>query len=282
MDLNNLIIAGCLPVSTSHPAEEVAFRAAEDALKTPNLHLLARATDTHVFFFAIPSVQASIGAFDPRLAAALPQHPAHQGDGFYVSYVSSEDATAAVKRGNDLRIIMNAKADIEGLAEREALPIFEVESLGAEPWPLESSAGRARRAGHLLANYVLAGATVWALTACVAAAVLSAYVRQDEKAVIQPSQQLQGLLNQLQLVQPMTEDLASLQHVSAIVLKSGGYLEGYRQDEKGLSYILRLPKWTTKSSLDELGPQIRTSFDAEHEEIVVTRGVAFTQKGGRL
>lgn len=279
MDLNNLIVAGCLPVSTSHHPEEVAFRAAEEALRTTAVHLLTSVSEGHVYYFAIPSMQASIGAFDPRLAAALPQHPAHQGDGFYVSYGSSEDATAAVKRGTDLRVIINSKSDLEFLAEREALPIFDVDALGAEPWNLESASGRARRAGHKVANYILVLSAAWTFVACLGTAALSIYARQEEKTVIQPSQQIQGLLEQLHLVQPMAEDLASLQQVSAIVLKAGGYLEGYRFEDKGLSYRLRLPKWTSKAALDELGPQIRTSFDAEHEEIVVTRGNAFAKNG---
>lgn len=264
------ITGGSLPRPAGKAdAEQAVLLAAQEALDTNRVHLLTRHTDTHLLFLAAPSRELTDGVTTTPLAAALPGHPGHRGDGCYVVY-DGADAAVAILRGDTLRVVVNSTDAIDAVLTAEELPVHDVST--AAPWRLETARGRAQRAGGVWAGRLQAVATVWALGASVAAAALFVAAGVRDTAAAQQAQQLQALTAQLQLAQPLAADLAALQQVSALAVQTGGWLERYRHDGKAVSYTLRLPQWVAKATVDALGPEVRTEHDRAAGNIVARLG----------
>ncbi len=270
MQLHSNLIAGSVPRASSHPAA-AAQLAAQVALDTERIHLLSCLSETHVFYFAAPSRELTSGLTSTPLAAALPTHPAHQGDGCYVHYLGS-DAALVVKDGDTLNALFNDRDAIQSAIESHDLPVYDVAELAAQPWALETQAGILKKSGDIWAHRILLAASAWAVVAAVAGAGLLTATGFNDKTSDIHAQQSQELINRVQLSQPVYKDLAALHQVNAVILNSGGWLESYKSEGGRVSYAARLPVWTSKKTIEELGPQVHSEYDEQEENIFVSLG----------
>jgi hypothetical protein len=251
------MVAGCLPKPTGDIEDMVAMTAL-NALKTAaNIHTMIALHEGYVYYLAVPSAElASHRNFSTPLAAALPNHPDHRGDGAYVLYL--EQRTVAVfRRDNKLHLLCNEPNVIEDAVIQSDLPVVDVEKL--VPWPLESAVLRARASGQRLSEQIMKYGSYWAIGASVVAAgclIASAVLTSREDA-----SQLVGvdkLVRGVSLSQPLNQDLANLQKVANLPLKLNGWMERYQLVQGAEAYELILPSWTSKDHIDSLGAGVTT------------------------
>jgi hypothetical protein len=270
MQLNAKIAAGSVPRSAKNPTQ-AAYLAATEAFDTDRLHMLTSMNETTVFYFAASSRELTNGVTSTALAAALPGHPAHQGDGCYVAYHGT-DAALAIKDGDSLSFMCNSIEAIQATLASQDLPIYDIDVLKAEPWKLESQAGLSRREGDKWANKIQKISSVWAAVASLAAGGLLVATGINDKTSELHAQQAQLLVSQLTLAQPIASDLADLHKVNSIVIRASGWIQSYKKEAGKVTYVLRLPRWVAKSTIDELGPDIHTEYDPVADNIFASKG----------
>lgn len=270
MQLHSTLIAGSVPRASRNPAA-AAHLAAQVALDTERLHVLTSMTDSVVFYFAAPSRELTSGATSTPLAAALPSHPAHRGDGCYIHYLGS-DAALVVKDGDTISAMFNDREAIQSAIESHDLPVYDVAELAAQPWALETQAGILKKAGDIWAHRIQIVASVWAAVAALAGAGFLIASGMNDKTSEVHARQSKELVARVQLSQPVFKDLADLNQVNAVLLKAGGWLATYKLDGGQVTYSARLPAWVSKKTIDELGPQIYSEYDEKEENIFVSQG----------
>lgn len=280
MDVNLLyaeLIAGALPRAKTKPEQAILLMAGA-ALQTPRVHFVSAMDDTTVYYLAMPSRSlASAPDFRTPLAAAMPGHPKHQGDGAYLLELGPH-AAVVIKQGANLRYLYNTLEAIEMALALDSLPIYSVGQF--EPWRLESLPGVMQHAGHQLGNWVTRIAMGWsagALLVALGAMSYNAYRATDQHAATAKTQ-LNTLLESTALVQPMTDTMAGLQRLSAVTVKAGGWLERYRIAGADEGYLLWLPAWISRDYIEALGPEVKTSFDREKNLVRVYKGPLKEQK----
>lgn len=280
MDANLLyaeLIAGALPRAKTKPEQAILLMAGA-ALQTPRVHFVSVRDDTAVYYLAMPSRSLSSEPdFRTPLAAALPGHPDHQGDGAYLLELGPH-AAVVIKQGATLRYLYNTLDAIEMALALDSLPIYSVSQF--EPWRLDSMPGLMHHAGHQLGAWVTRVAMGWsAVTLLVALGAMSynAYRATDQLAATAKTQ-LNSLLESTAMVQPMTDTLAGLQRLSAVTVKAGGWLERYRITGTDEVFVIWLPAWISRDYIEALGPDVKTNFDREKNLVRAYKGTLKEQK----
>lgn len=279
MNLNLIyaeLVAGTLPRAKTKPEMAIPL-AAGAALHTPRVHFVSSVEESALFYIAAPSrVMASNPGFKTELAAALPGHPAHQGDGAYFLELGAH-AAVIIRQGASVRYLYNSLDAVEAALQFESVPVIQVRD--AEPWALASMASRAQESGNLVGQWLTKVATIWTLAATLVfggALSFSTYqnaARQSDAA----QNQLNGLLAQAALSQPMAETVAKLQRLSAVAVKAGGWIARYRMNGRDESYLIWLPAWVSRDYIDELG-DAKTELDREQNMVRAYKGKLKEQK----
>ena len=262
------LIAGAIPLH-SGDVDKTVFMMVQDMLGTPKMHLLVAidAPGEMVYYFAAPSAAfTSIPVFSTPLASALPSHPQHRGDGIY--FLQGLTLAVAVEKTRDhLRVVANTiEVMAEWLAEHDPATIYRVDN--DVPWTMESIPGAYRRLvdGISLrtAKYsavVGIGALVLYLVASLGTSFQRAAADKSNQAHIAA---INNAVGKIDFISPLSQQVARLQKVSALVVRSGGWVEEYELKNDTEKFILMMPSWITKDYIDALGPKIEA--DQANEE----------------
>ena len=270
------MIAGAIPLHSGN-IDKTVFMIAQDILGTPKMHLLVT-TDTInavAYYFAAPSsVFTSTERFATALAAAMPSHPQHLGDGIYV--LQQEKLIVAVEKSRDqLRLIANSHDTmIEWLAERPEVPVYAVEDFDA--WPMESLPGAYRRIVDgislrtvMLSTYAGAIALGIYLVASIGISVTNASADKSNQSHMNA---INSAVTQIDFISPLSQQVSRLQRVSALVVRAGGWIDEYEFKSGKEKFVLMMPAWITKDYIDALGPKIEADQSVDENLIRVSLG----------
>ncbi len=275
------MIAGALPLH-SGDIDKTVFMVAQDVLGTAKLHLLVTThkASSMVYYFAAPSSAfTSIPVFSTPLAAALPNHPQHQGDGIY--FLQDVNLSVAVEKTRDqIRVVANSpEAMGEWLGERPEMPVFRVD--GNDAWTMESIPGAYRRMADGIslrtAKYssVVAGiALVMYFAASLGTSILDASADKSNQSHMGA---INDAVTKIDFVSPLSQQVARVQRVSALVVRAGGWIEEYEHKAGKERFVLMMPAWITKDYLDAHGPRIEA--DQATDENLIRVSLAMPQSG---
>lgn len=277
MQLHPHLIGGSVDRATTQPTQ-AAFLDACESLDTERVHILTSMTATRVFYLAAPSREITDGQVRTPLAAALPGHPNHKGAGCYVVYDGAGATLVIYRDEKTLRVLPGSVESIQESLNSEGLPVYVMDLDAVDPWRLETETGKAKRTGDKWGARLQVIASVWALVACAAAAGLFVVAGLRDTASELHANQTKALVRQLKLAQPYAADLAELQKVSAQAIKAEGWIETYKKEGAQATYVLRLPPWANRQTIEALGPAVRIEFDKEANNLWVAQGARLKRK----
>jgi hypothetical protein len=262
-DVFGQMVAGTLPLAAGDPLAAVGL-VVRDLLGTDAVHaiVVSDLPNRRVHYFAVPSrALHSTTDLSLPLSAALPAHPAHEGDGCYVMHRAPVSA-AAILRGGELRLVVNEATLVEAVVAESGLPAFDVTGL-ANGWRLVSRRSEIQRLADRSSALVTRWAGGTALVLGVAYAAMSAsaaWLSAGADAAASPLQHeamVREVLNRVQLSSPLTEQLGRLQGISSVVVRAGGWIDSYQVEKGAEHYRVILPEWVTRDYLASLDNNVR-------------------------
>ena len=265
------MVAGAIPLHDGD-IDKTIFMVAQDVLGTARLHLLVSADPTQVtvYYFAAPSTAfASTTIFATPLAAALPSHPQHRGDGIY--FLRTEKLAVAVEKVRDhLRLVANTpEVMADWLAERPEIPVHDVADCDA--WAMESVPGAYRRITDGISQrmvrysaYATALALVVYLAASIGVSVANAAADKSNQAHMSA---INAAVTRIDFISPLSQQVARMQRVSSLVVRAGGWIDEYEFKNGSEKFVLMMPAWITKDYIDALGPKVEAD-QANDENLV--------------
>ena len=265
------MVAGAIPLHDGD-IDKTIFMVAQDVLGTARLHLLVSADPTQatVYYFAAPSTAfASTAIFATPLAAALPSHPQHRGDGIY--FLRSEKLSVAVEKVRDqLRMVANTPDVMaDWLAERPEMPVHDVADLDA--WAMESVPGAYRRITDGISQRMVRYSAYATVLALVVYLVASIGVSVANASADKSNQAHMGAINaavtKIDFISPLSQQVARMQRVSSLVVRAGGWIDEYEFKNGSEKFVLMMPAWITKDYIDALGPKVEAD-QANDENLV--------------
>ncbi len=271
--IHTAMIAGCVAVKPEQ-ANDVIASIATTALHDARLHMLVTYHDGHAYYFAVPSAYISHASdFATPLASALPNHPGHLGDGVYALVLGSM-AIGAIKHGAELTIV---REETEQLAARALALELPLHCLGndVQAWPLESVFGRYRQAverySALLTKFF--AITLLACTVTYAAMLGAEAYAAKHGGRLWQSSPAPEVVTHLQYTSPLFEQLAHFQRISATVVRSGGWIEGYVwKHDKGEAFEIAMPGWISQDYVEALGKGAIADYNIPDNLVVVRKG----------
>lgn len=268
------MIAGAIPLHAGD-IDKTVFMLAQDVLATPKLHLLI-ATDTDtamVYYLAAPSAGfTSIPVFETPLAAALPTHPQHQGDGIY--FLHSVNLSVAIEKSRDsIRLIANStEVMTEWLAEQQELPLYPVEA--CQPWPMESIPAAYRRIADGIslrtAKYSSIVAAISLVVYFIASIGISVFNARADKSNEAHMNEVNEAVGKIDFVSPLSQQVARVQRVSSLVVRAGGWIDEYEFKNSNEKFVLMMPAWITRDYIDGLGPRVEADQSTDENLVRVS------------
>ncbi len=267
------MIGGSFAVS-SRDTDDVVAAIAADALHDARVHALIVKESGHAYYLAVPSQRVtSAQKFTTPLAAALPGHSAHQGDGVYVLRLG-EQAVVVSKQGTEFFVEHLDSSAVEDIARARGLALYHV-AAGDDGWALESLFGRDRRAIERYSAYwarvssrVIAGGIATYLLLMAG----EAYSLQHGGRLWQTKPSPESV-KQLQYTSPLFEQLAHFQQISATVVRSGGWIEAYVwKPGKGEAFDIVMPGWISQDYIEALGPGAVSEYNIPDNLVIVRKG----------
>lgn len=263
------MVAGTLPMASGDPLASVAL-VVRDLLGTDAVHAVIAADPKarRVHYFAVPSrLLHSTPNLSLPLTAAIPGHPAHEGDGAYVMH-SAPVSAAAILRNGELRLVVNEASLVEALIAEAGVPAFDVGALETG-WRMISRRAEIQRVADRTSALVARGAGAMAIVAAVgyvALAASAAWLEAGRELAASPAQHeamLREALNRIQLTSPLTEQLGRLQGISAVTVRAGGWIDTYQVEKGSEHYRLVLPEWVTRDYLQSLDNNVRADRNGD-------------------
>ncbi len=271
------MIAGAVPMH-SGDVDKTVFMMAQDVLGTPRMHLLVSAdpASATVYYLAAPSSGfTSIPAFATALAACMPTHPQHQGDGIY--FLADINLSVAVEKTRDqIRLVANSSdAMREWLAERSDIPVYPVEA--SAPWTMESVPGAYRRLADGISLRTAKYSSVIGVIALLMYGAAAVGVSVQDAAADQSNQANMRAINEavtrIDFVSPLAQQVARVQRVSALVVRAGGWIEEYDLKDGTEKFVLMMPAWITKDYIDALGARVEADQSTDENLVRVSLGM---------
>lgn len=268
------MVAGAIPLHDGD-IDKTVFLVAQDLLGTAQLHLLVAADPLQaaVYYFAAPSTAfASTMHFATPLAAALPSHPQHRGDGIYL--LKSEKLLVAVEKIRDSFRMLANTPDVmaDWLAERPELALHDVADL--DPWAMESIPGAYRRITDGITQrmvrysaYAIVLSLAVYLVASIGVAVVNASADKSNQAHMNA---INAAVTRIDFISPLSQQVARMQRVSSLVVRAGGWIEEYEFKNGAEKFVLMMPAWITKDYIDALGPKVEADQSTDENLIRVS------------
>ena len=272
------MIAGRFALTKGMEHLSSSYWLARNALDTEDVCQVCSTDRGHGYYLAIPSaVTKNSGRFMTALAAALPGHPQHAGNAAYtLSFPAQNFAVAVIKTDDDFRVIANESSPVFEAIEDTGLPIVDCATFRQDPLISMKLAAQesAYRLGSVL-SLSLGGLFVlfslllllFKVGAGLTGSVLAAEIEDREK-------QLQEVSQKLNLIAPLSRDLAQLSRISATVSRAGGWVKYYNIDDKGVeSFELELPSWVSRDYIEALGAGVKIDRDRVRELLIVVKNM---------
>ncbi|GAA4030013.1 hypothetical protein [Actimicrobium antarcticum] len=270
------MIAGAIPLH-SDDIDKSIFMVAQDVLDTARMHLLVAVDRENktVYYLAAPSSAfTSIPSFNTPLAAALPGHPQHRGDGIY--FLQDVTLAVAIEKSRDhIRLIANTPDVMASwLAEQSDVAIHAVEN--DEPWAMESISGAYRRIADNISlattKYSLMVSGIALLLYIAAAIGVSVQNASADKSSQAHMNAVSDAVTRIDFVSPLSQQLARVQKVSALVVRAGGWIDEYDMKSGDEKFILMMPAWITKDYVDALGAKVEADQTGDENLIRLSMG----------
>ena len=77
----------------------------------------------------------------------------------------------------------------------------------------------------------------------------------------------------IDFISPLSEQIARMQRVSALVVRAGGWIEEYEVRKGTEKFVLMMPAWITRDYIDALGPKIEADQSADENLVRISLGV---------
>lgn len=268
------MIAGAIPMHAGD-IDKTVFMLAQDVLGTAKLHLLI-VTDPSaamVYYLAAPSTAfTSIPIFQTQLAAALPTHPQHRGDGIY--FLHSVNLSVAIEKSRDsIRLIANSTEVVtEWLEDQQGIPTYSVD--GCEAWPMEPISAAYRRIADGIslrtAKYSSIVAAVSLLVYVVASIGVSVFTARADKSNETHMNEVNEAVGKIDFVSPLSQQVARVQRVSSLVVRAGGWIDDYQLKNGEERFVLMMPAWITRDYIEGLGPRVEADQSTDENLIRVS------------
>ena len=268
------MIAGAIPLHTGNIDKSV-FMVAQDVLGTAKMHLLidTDVTSRMVYYFAAPSAAfASIPVFSTPLAAALPTHPQHQGDGIY--FLQDVNLSVAIEKTRDqLRLIANT-TDVmaEWLTEQVELPVYQVD--GYQAWTMGSVPAAYRRIADGISLRAAKYSSYVGITALLIYGItsvgISVFNARADKSNESQMNAVNETVSKIDFVSPLSQQVARMQRVSSLVVRAGGWIDEYEVKNGNERFVLMMPAWITRDYIDALGPKVEADQTSDENLVRVS------------
>lgn len=258
------MIAGALPLAGVNAEAAVAL-VARDILGTEDVHTVSvrEPVMKRILYFAAPSkILASV--LDPKLplTAALPGHPAHRGPGAYV-LTHGDRAAAALFTGTQLRLLFNDRDIISESIAEQGLPKFDVAEVH-DGYTLTSAYAALQQRVDTTSERVtrIAGGVTALMGLVYLGASLAGgyYNAQAETLSGQKEAALRRVVSDLSLASPLSEQITQLQRVAAYTVKTGGWIERYRMNNRKEAFEVLVPEWVTRDIVTSYGLDARAEL----------------------
>jgi len=265
----NNLIAGRVPAVKGR-VDAAVQHVASAALQTSKVHVVISNHDGYAYYLAAASSMfTQVKDYYAPLAISLPGHADHRGPGIYVEH-DHGTSTAIIVAEDRFEKVSGAAESIANLIEAEGLPVFEV--AGSVGSLMTSPMGRSITDGHKFGLLIAKVGVAWLAAAGVtlvglhgATFFLKTVTQEDlNKAYFEATAQIT-------IAQPLSDDLAAMEKVSNVAIRSGGWIEKYKREKGVESFIVSLPQWVSKDHVEALGPNVVTELDRKSEQIIATK-----------
>lgn len=274
VDIYNNTVAGVVPLAEGADVVATIRMLAQEVLDASDVHMHYAVDDGYAYYIATNSRSlASTPKFATPLAAALPGHPDHQGDGAYY-YPMMPHAVALVRRGTTLRLFVNFSEAVLDSIANEGLDRHEVTDSSAVPMQSQSWVAR------VLVNRVAATTSFACLGAIglgallfLGAAGVNGYMASGASGnTARTVEQANKLIEGTSFVQPLSGQLNSIQRLSLATVRAGGWIEGYQfRRDSGEKFVISLPGWVTQDVIKSFGEGVKTDAQPEGNLIWVSK-----------
>lgn len=258
------MIAGSLPLAGVNAEAAVAL-VSRDILGTEEVHTVSVREPVlkRILYFAVPSrVLASVPNFSLPLSAALPGHPAHRGPGAYVLTHANRSA-AALFTGTQLRLLFNDRDIISEAVAEQGLPEFDVSEV-QDGYPLTSGYAALQQRVDTTSERVTRVAGVATLAAgliYLGSQFVSGYYQSKLDAITDRKElALQRFTSDLALTSRLAEQIALVQVVASNTVRTGGWIERYRQQGSKEAFEVMVPEWVTRDIVQSFGSEARAEL----------------------
>lgn len=287
VDIYNNMVAGSFPLGEGVDAEETVRMIAQEVLHAQDVHSRFSVEDGYVFYIACNSRSlASSPKFTTALAAALPGHAEHKGDGCYFLPLPPGNAATAVRRGNSLKLFANFSETVLESCADEALPRIDVtesaaETLDSQVWVYRALSNRVSSITSMASLGVIGLAVLIVL----ASNATSGYMSKAREANVADSAgAANAIIEATPLVQPLAAQLNRVQSLATASVSSGGWIDGYNfKAGSGERFVVSLPSWVTQEAVKAIGEGVKTELQPGTNLIWVTKkddkGVEVKSKG---
>jgi hypothetical protein len=272
------MVAGSFKVPSGANAEQTAYWLARESLDTDAVVQLTGVENGVAYYIAVPSASLSnVGRFKTSLAACIPGHPDHKGDGAYVLRFPESDLAVVALKKNDgtLRIFVNEISPIFEIIEDSGLTVFECADCSPTEMVSRSLAASesAFQVAKAVTNVALIILTVSAVLLAITSAVGGLTGSKVQNKLQAREQQMKEVASHLNLSSPLAKNIALLNRVTSIVTRAGGWVKTYKVDALGSeTFEVEFPEWVSKDYLEPLGDGVIADLDRVRHILVVVKG----------
>lgn len=287
VDIYSNMVAGSFPLAEGVEPDQSIRMQAQEILHCQDVHFRLAIADGFVYYLAVNSrALASAPGFATPLAAGLPDHPNHKGDGCYYLPLPLNNAVAVVRRGNTLKLYSNMAETVLETCETEELPRHDLNESSAEP--LQSQAWIHKNLSTKVAN--MASVASLAVSAvCVAVILISSGVsgylsKSHASDLAETAEKANAIIQATPFIQPLAEHLNRIQTLAYASVRAGGWIDGYNyKPTSGERYVVSLPGWVTQEVVKTIGEGVKTEAQPSNNMIWVIKkdslGVSVKDKG---
>jgi hypothetical protein len=278
LEIYTHMVAGVLPLPEGVDPAQLVRTHAEEHLQCRSVHTYTAIEDGFVFYLACDSrALSSVSGFSTPLAAALPGHPNHQGEGAYHVQISPHHSAAIVRRARQLSLYANTTDVVQDTLEAlqdEHLPRHDASTsqhveLASETWIHRQLANRI---GSLTAIASLSTIAVCAAIIVVSNGVSGYLSKSHANDLAETAEKANALIAATPMIQPLAEQLNKVQALSYAAVSAGGWIDGYQfAHASGERYVISLPSWVTQDAIKALGDGVRTEAQPSGDLIWVLK-----------
>jgi len=275
-DVYSSMVAGKFDNNKRFDINRTAYLLARQSLSTDALALIVSSSDNFGYYLAIPTkLLSNIGEFKTRLSIALPGQEGHKGDGAYILRFSKLNfAIAIIVSNKTIKVVANEIASVFELIEDSDIPIFDCANEREQRFISEDIFISEKSADiTLLTSKVsLSVCTLMMIIYLGSNVVIGLSSEKLVDRINKEKKQVQDIVANITTSSPLSKNLASLNRITGVITRSGGWIKVYKIDSEGReSFEIEMPEWVSRDYLDALGSGIVTNIDRVNRVLVITK-----------